>query len=396
MPLDPEDLDGVADEVAAHYSALELAVLVAVAEVARQGIGKAGWAAQQQRLFPRLAATIRRIMDSGTMVGQQLAAEAIREARRRGIASAVADIAAIEAVNPAALAQLAGALDGDLPTSVDGPSSTPTPEVAARPRATQAAARASTTVGEALATAGKTVTSRALSEYQRVVREVARAELAGEATSLQVQQRALDGWAKKGLPAFTDKAGRTWSMQTYAEMSVRAHTHEVFGDAHRAELQDAGLDLVIVSSHRNPADVCQPYERKVLSMSGRFSGTVQVPSAVGDELVTVGVYSSLDAAKARGYGHPNCKHILTAMVPGVSRPGGTRPNPTGYAATQEQRRLERGIREWKRREAVALTDDARATAKAKVKEWQGRTREHVKLHGLDRRYYREAVRTGTA
>jgi len=419
MPLDPEELDGIGDEVAAHYSALELAVLAAVAETARRGLARPGWAAEQARLFPRLASQIRRLVADGTTRGVSLAADAVSEAAKRGRDSARADLAAIEetvarnravppAVRPVDGARTFGPTPARVtPTSpvqaTSGPRDLtpasvaqvpPSPASASVAAVRAEAARQATT--EALETAGRAVTERALNRWQQVVAEMARAELAGDATSLQVQQRVLDEWARRGLPAFTDKAGRTWSLQAYAEMNVRTATHQAFGDAHRAELAGAGMDLVIVSSHRNPADVCQPYERKVLSLSGRLSGSVQVPSATSDELVTVQVYSSLDMAKANGYNHPNCKHVESAYVPGVSRPGGTRPNPAGYAATQEQRRLERGIREWKRREAVALTDEARAKAKAKVLEWQGRTREHIKVHGLDRRYYREQVRVGAA
>ena len=747
MPLDPEELDGIGDEVAAHYSALELAVLAAVAEVARRGIERPGWAAEQARQFPRLAGRIRRLVSEGTSRGVSLAADAVSEAARRGRDTARADLAAIEetvarrrAVPPAVRPVDGGRVFGPTPARVtpqpsaqaqSGPRDLAPVSVAQVPpspaSATVAAVRAEAArqaTTEALEQAGRAVTERALNRWQQVVAEMARAELAGDATSLQVQQRVLDEWARRGLPAFTDKAGRTWSMQAYAEMNVRTATHQAFGDAHRAELAGAGMDLVIVSSHRNPADVCQPYERKVLSLSGRLSGTVQVPSATSDELVTVQVYSSLDIAKANGYDHPNCfpagtlvtsrggieaadrrwydgkmvtvhtagghkltgtpnhpvltskgwvalgsltegdnvvrnggtvelpmgdnpddvsvptpigevfeslrqsvematvsvptsaedfhgdgghgdvdvvlangllrdrgkaprrevvgelkflrsgtdegflprlrpilqflfgaflapkrlvgrgnkgealfrrglgvslsrlggrgdlrtesanpvrdsrlrgpkrfrdlflrcpsekhldhrfgvigdkarvvaeagclsggsghssvtdslfdprltdanggrelltgltgkvsfdevvhvdvsefaghvynletgsgwyiadnfivhncKHTESAYVPGVSRPGGTRPNPAGYAATQEQRRLERGIREWKRREAVALSDEARAKARAKVLEWQGRTREHIKVHGLDRRYYREQVRVGAA
>lgn len=714
MPLDPEELDGIGDEVAAHYSALELAVLAAVAETARRGLARPGWAAEQARLFPRLASQIRRLVSEGTSAGVSLAADAVSEAARRGRDSARADLAAIEetvarrrAVPPAVRPVDGGRTFGPTPARVtptspvqatSGPRDLTPVSVAQVPpspaSATVAAVRAEAArqaTTEALETAGRAVTERTLNRWQQVVAEMARAELAGDATSLQVQQRVLDEWARRGLPAFTDKAGRTWSLQAYAEMNVRTATHQAFGDAHRAELAGAGMDLVIVSSHRNPADVCQPYERKVLSLSGRLSGSVQVPSATSDELVTVQVHSSLDMAKANGYDHPNailggsqsidtlagavgasksayrgpaitirtakghevtvspehpvltsrgwviakavsvgdhvfralgsdspsvlsgdkdgydvpptveqefsslkmvgrsvlrptaglhfdddrqfiegeidvvvadhcllpvpdthviqetgevdfvwsnsgfagvpglgslefdlgavgsavagslpegdatgheasanrssgdaevgrdvlrthagvvhldnalvvesfvdsqvdarlyemvsdarwgdsqdprtvelavaggmepdevvgvnqiefaghaydfqtvegvyavnsimlhnCKHVESLYVPGVSRPGGTRPNPAGYAATQEQRRLERGIREWKRREAVALSDEARAKAKAKVLEWQGRTREHIKVHGLDRRYYREQVRVGQA
>ena len=49
------------------------------------------------------------------------------------------------------------------------------------------------------------------------------------------------------------------------------------------------------------------------------------------------------------------------------------------------------MREWKRREAASLDDLAAAKAKAHVREWQGRLREHVAKHDLSRLRYREQI-----
>jgi len=66
-------------------------------------------------------------------------------------------------------------------------------------------------------------------------------------------------------------------------------------------------------------------------------------------------------------------------------------DPEMYEARQQQRSLERGVRQWKTRGAVALDDKAAAQAQAKVREWQGRLREHVAANDLKRLSYREQI-----
>lgn len=68
-------------------------------------------------------------------------------------------------------------------------------------------------------------------------------------------------------------------------------------------------------------------------------------------------------------------------------------NPAGYEDRQQQRYIERQIRKWKRREAAGLDDEARAQARAKVREWQGRMRQFVAEKDRKRLYYREQVRS---
>lgn len=63
-----------------------------------------------------------------------------------------------------------------------------------------------------------------------------------------------------------------------------------------------------------------------------------------------------------------------------------------YEATQMQRRLERGVREWKKRQKVKEAAGIDASAeKIKVREWQSRVREFAEQTGLSRQYTRERI-----
>ena len=410
MPVDPADVDGSGDEVARHWSVFELAVLAWLAVELRKGT-------------PAHVVRRRLLRETGAagVEGARLAATAVEKAWTAGERSARRDIAQIEKTATSLRTTSQVSQSGPAPTPhvmapptiieapsppalgpVQGPHVTPAdvartgqPDRRVVPAARRAVEQATAVLAEGMERAAYETAVRTAGRYEAIVREVAKAQFAGEANALQVQQRALNEWARKGLPAFTDRAGRTWSNQAYSEMLTRTVTQRAYRDAAHATLVAEGYDLVIVSSHRNPAPMCQPYERKVLSLSGRSRGIVQIPSALTGEMVNVEVTASMAEAESQGYHHPNCKHVETAFVPDVTRPGGTEPNPEGYEATQQQRYYERKIREWKRMAAVAEGEQA-DYATAKVREWQARTREHVRVHGLDRRYYRETPRVGAA
>ena len=119
---------------------------------------------------------------------------------------------------------------------------------------------------------------------------------------------------------------------------------------------------------------CRPWEGKVLSISGADRR-----------------YPTVKEATSAGLLHANCRHRLTAYIEGVTRPETNTADPEGDRARQEQRRLERGVRQWKRREAAAIDPEAERMAKAKAREWQARLRDHVEANDLKRRPERERI-----
>ena len=226
--------------------------------------------------------------------------------------------------------------------------------------------------------------------YQQAVAAGATEVLGGGVTRLQAAQRVLDRLLADGIRGFTDARGRRWSLDTYVEMAVRSTTGNAAVAGHVAQLQAAGVDLVVVSDSPRECPLCRPWEGKVLSLSGRV-GAVIAPSVTGGPPVTVKVSGSLTEARAAGLQHPNCRHRLSAYLPGATKLVAPEHDSRGYEAGQRQRALERKVREWKRREALALTDDARATARRKVRDWQGELRAHVAEHRSKRLRYREQV-----
>ena len=177
-------------------------------------------------------------------------------------------------------------------------------------------------------------------------------------------------------------------------MAVRTTTGQAAVAGHVAQLGAAGVDLVVVSDSPRECPLCRPWEGKVLSLSGQV-GAVILPSVTDGPPVTVTVAGTLAEAKRAGLQHPNCTHRVTAYLPGATKLDAAQHDAAGYRAKQRQRALERKVREWKRRENLALTDEARARARGKVRDWQAALREHVDTNDLKRLRYREQIGSAT-
>ncbi|MEU3613126.1 phage minor capsid protein [Streptomyces sp. NPDC006872] len=234
--------------------------------------------------------------------------------------------------------------------------------------------------------------------YRQVIAEVSATPLLGIDSRRQATQRAMERFSDRGLRTFVDKGGRAWQMTSYAEMATRTSVGRAAVEGHTDRLRAAGLDLVIVSNAPHECPVCRPYEGKVLSIDGP-DGPHQVDAehALDDgRTVRVHVAGSLNAARARGFQHPNCRHSVAAYLAGVTRaPEDASEDRDGYEATQKQRAIERGIRKWKNRAAAATTPEAKRAAEARVRAWQGRMRGHLAAHPeLIRRREREQPGAG--
>jgi cell division septum initiation protein DivIVA len=190
--------------------------------------------------------------------------------------------------------------------------------------------------------------------------------------------RVLQQAAARGITAATDTAGRQRGLVTHVEATVQHEAGQavITGFTHR--LAEDGDDLVIVTESPHPCPQCDPWEHRVLSLSGRDARR-----------------PSLATARAAGLFHPRCMHTLFRWRPGFVWPPQSLTNqPGSYEATQRQRDIERHIREWRRREAAALDDVTKAKATAKVKGWQAELERHVRAEGLKRSRQRERTDYG--
>lgn len=225
--------------------------------------------------------------------------------------------------------------------------------------------------------------------YRKIIGEALAAEQGdtGKAAQLRVAQRALDRVARIGVVDFVDQSGRRWTMQSYVEMAVRTAAFRARTEAQLTVWRDRGLTLVYVTNVAGQCDLCRPWEGRVLAID-------EVPA---DPIVTDGdgvdveIAGTVAEAMAAGWGHPQCRHQLRPYRPGQTVIPPATPDPEAYAAQQQLRSLERQVRAWKRREAAAMTPEAKATAERKVAQWQAEIRRHVEETGVRRLRGREQV-----
>jgi len=210
-------------------------------------------------------------------------------------------------------------------------------------------------------------------------------------TRQKFAQQMLNEFAKTGVKAIQYRDGRKVSIDAYAEMVGRSLSGRCAMQASLNRYQEYGYDLLRVSAHFRACPLCAPWEGRILSHSGQ-----------SDQ------YPSLQEATEAGLFHSNCAHDINPYIPGLSQPLEVRMDPAehelvskygyqkaqeiAYEAQQRQRQIERNIRAWKRREAVALDAQEKAAARQKVLQWQAAQREHLWEHPyLPRHYVRESI-----
>lgn len=240
---------------------------------------------------------------------------------------------------------------------------------------------------ETLDTIGLRVVRSASDLYRQAVTRAVSGTLTGAATRLQDAQAALTELAGRGVSAFTDAAGRQWSLPTYVEMATRTTTAQAAVLGHLDRLDQAGIPLVIVSDSPNECELCAPWEGKVLA---RGPVSALMPNALTGDMEAVQIDGTVDDAIAAGLFHPNCTHNLSGYVHGVTKRGMAETNPQGYTDRQQQRALERRARTAKRQQAVAMTPEARARADARVATVNGQLAEHSAATGQPRKRNRES------
>jgi hypothetical protein len=208
------------------------------------------------------------------------------------------------------------------------------------------------------------------------------------ATPQEAQAQAWRELTAKGVTGFTDKNGREWNLATYVEMATRTATQRAYNASHRERLTLAGIHYFTISTTGRPCPLCAPWEGVVLA---------DAPGEVTEDGHTFTVTATIEEATAAGLFHPNCKHTLTAYLPGFTqlKPNQWTPlDEQKYRDTQKLRALERAVRQARQVRAAAITDTQRHQAGRDVRAAQANVRAFTTQSGLLRRARREQLNLG--
>jgi len=341
--VDPDELVRLSRRLEQLYADVEVSLLRYIAKRLARGLGDDDWA-------------VKRLGDAGVV-----------RSRARRIVSSLQRERDKEIVRMVVAAHAAGAESAARTTGIAATIATVDSEAASR-------ALVHALSGN-LSQADLRILRSADDIYRRVIANVTARGLADEFTRRAAAQAALDMFAEMGITGFTDMAGRNWSLTSYAEMAARTSIHNAARQGVIDGVRATGRDLVMISGSPACCDLCAPWEGQVVSLDGMTTG-----------------YPTLSDAEADGVFHPGCRHTVAPYVEGLTRADYYQQgDPERYAAEQQQRYLERGLRQWKRREALALDPTQAQLAQNKIGEWRRRLEEHVTKHDLPREREREQI-----
>lgn len=213
----------------------------------------------------------------------------------------------------------------------------------------------------------------------------------------QALRHACDKMNNGGIVGFIDHAGHRWSAEAYVAMDIRTTMFNTGRAAVWETNQNFGNDLYIVSYHNGARPLCYPWQNKVISSLDAARTVVDLD---GNEIQVIAQSDTSYGAPAGLFGI-NCKHYPSPFIPGVSladgKPQDKEDNDRVYEQSQEQRRLERKLREEKRdyltAKAQGRPQEELDALQQKCRETSGDIDEFCKKTGRARHRDREGVYT---
>ena len=216
----------------------------------------------------------------------------------------------------------------------------------------------------------------------------------GHMSLQEATRKTIRELARKGIPAFVDKAGREWSPEAYIMMDMRSTLANTARAAQDMRCDQYGIQLIEVSSHMGARPLCAPYQGRIFSRDGSKGITMD---GAGGKIY----YTPLSETS---YGQPaglfgiNCGHVQYPFAPGINFqryfPYPKEENDRRYQQFQRQRAMERDIRATKR-ECMMLQelDDKEGLQKAsqRLRAQKQKYSQYSKDCGLGTHYDRTQV-----
>jgi len=122
--------------------------------------------------------------------------------------------------------------------------------------------------------------------------EIIEKEIKGESV-YKIKREVKKLVENRGFTALIDRGGKRWKVDRYAEMLVRTHIIKANNSGFVNRLLENGLELVEMSHHASACPICQPYEGKLFTLTGKNKKYGKAPDLPI---------------------HPNCKHSFLPFI----------------------------------------------------------------------------------
>jgi hypothetical protein len=221
--------------------------------------------------------------------------------------------------------------------------------------------------------------------------------LAGLDTPQQASLKALRQLSSQGLTAYVADNGAQWSPEAYTNMLVRTNVKNTINNVQDLRIQKAGGNYIEINSYSGARPLCSEDQGQVFSLNGN---TTPIKDLNGN---TIRVRSWFDSTHGQPAGilGINCGHQKFMFVPSISsyerNPIPQKENDERYQERQQQRYLERQIRQAKRDKSVLesstmVSKQDLKKAQEKITLRQQQMRQFIKENDLNRNYAREQIK----
>lgn len=140
--------------------------------------------------------------------------------------------------------------------------------------------------------------------YQDIISKVVAEVATGTLTREQAIAKTVNAWLDKGVPSgFTDRGGRTWSIDNYAKTVIKTAVNNTFNEVTKQRLEAYGITTVLVGSHPLARPACAKIQGQVIDIRP----LAQVPYNSKYRSV-YDPYWSADYGLAHGHRGVNCAH----------------------------------------------------------------------------------------
>lgn len=198
----------------------------------------------------------------------------------------------------------------------------------------------------------------------------------------QAIDMATKDFLSTGINSITYKDGKQVNIASYVEMCLRTASHRATLLGEGKKRNEYGIYTVVVSAHANTCPMCAAWQGKIL-IDDVFSNPSE--EYLQENKVK---YKLLSEAIDAGLLHVNCRHTLTTYFPDITNLP-TVPDEKKalerYKAEQEQRKLERYIRKWKRISVGSQDEVNREVANNNLLEYSAKLKTHLEEHPYLRR-----------
>ena len=215
-----------------------------------------------------------------------------------------------------------------------------------------------------------------LAYTQNVLNTQSTGVVTGAVARQKAVRDAIKDLASKGITGFVDAGWHHWTPEAYVNMDIRTTAHNVAIEAQKQRSAEYGVQTFQISTHAGARPLCAPYQGWICSWD---NGGGTVTDLYGKEYQVHGI-NETSYGEAAGIFGINCGHFPETFVDGFSvpryeelTPEQEKQNEIEYAQSQQQRELEREIRQAKTEAAAysaAGDKEAFQKAAAKVKEKQ--------------------------